>query len=81
MNTDLYNAYMNELTNKTPLTSISVSEALQNILAEFAPLEAVAVPLSELLGLVLAEDVYSDIDIPPFDNSSMDWVRPEGRGC
>jgi molybdopterin molybdotransferase len=58
--------------NETPLTSISVSEALQNILAEFAPLEAVAVPLTESLGLVLAEDVYSDIDIPPFDNSSMD---------
>jgi molybdopterin molybdotransferase len=58
--------------NQTPLTSISVSEALQNILAEFSPLEAVPVPLAASLGLVLAEDVYSDIDIPPFNNSSMD---------
>ena len=58
--------------NETRLTSISVSEALENILAEFAPLEPVEVPLREALGLVLAEDVHSDIDIPPFDNSSMD---------
>ncbi|HKP54803.1 MAG TPA: gephyrin-like molybdotransferase Glp [Chloroflexia bacterium] len=63
---------MGKHNNETPLTSISVSEALQNILAEFAPLDAVAVPLAESLGLVLAEEVYSDIDIPPFDNSSMD---------
>jgi molybdopterin molybdotransferase len=56
----------------TPLTSISASEALENILSNFSPLEPVPVPFMEALGLVLAEDVYSDIDIPPFDNSSMD---------
>ncbi|MFL5731772.1 MAG: gephyrin-like molybdotransferase Glp, partial [Chloroflexia bacterium] len=55
-----------------PLTSISVQEALEAILGAFAPLEAVTLPLSDAVGLVLAEDVSSDIDLPPFDNSAMD---------
>jgi molybdopterin molybdotransferase len=54
------------------LTSVSVQEALEGILAQFAPLEPVVVPLEDSLGLVLAEEVYTDIDLPPFDNSSMD---------
>lgn len=54
------------------LSGVTVEQALEAILAEFAPLEAVAVPLPEALGLVLAEDVAADIHIPPFDNSSMD---------
>jgi molybdopterin molybdotransferase len=58
--------------NPRPLTSVSVQEALEAILRGFAPLDAVEVPLAEALGLVLAEDVYSDIDLPPFDNSAMD---------
>lgn len=56
----------------TTLTSISVREALENILSHFAPMPPVDVELRDSLGLVLAEDVYSDIDMPPFDNSSMD---------
>ncbi|HEY0071482.1 MAG TPA: gephyrin-like molybdotransferase Glp [Chloroflexia bacterium] len=61
------------------LTSLSVVEALDNILAQFAPLPAVEVPLVEALGTVLAEEVRSDMDNPPFDNSSMDGyaVRAE----
>ena len=60
-------------------TGVSVAEATEAILASFSPLSAVAVPLAECLGLVLAEDVYSDIDLPPFDNSAMDGyaVRAE----
>src|SRR5687768_8629077 len=54
------------------LTSVSVDEALESILAYFSPLEPVPVDLSDALGMVLAEDVSSDIDLPPFDNSSMD---------
>ncbi|MEO8288103.1 MAG: gephyrin-like molybdotransferase Glp [Chloroflexota bacterium] len=54
------------------LSGVTVEEALAAILSNFAPLDAVEVPLEETLGLVLAEDVSSDIDIPPFDNSSMD---------
>lgn len=54
------------------LTSLSVAEARANILSYFSPLPAAGVPLTEALGTVLAQDVYSDIDLPPFDNSSMD---------
>ena len=51
---------------------ISVEEALERILAEIAPLNVVQVPLPEALGLVLAEDVIAQEDIPPFANSAMD---------
>ena len=54
------------------LTSVSVDEALEGILAYFSPLGAVSVELGDALGLVLAEDIRSDIDLPLFDNSSMD---------
>src|SRR3954453_1244397 len=62
----------NTMSDPLPLTSISVQEALEAILGAFAPLEAVTLPLSDAVGLVLAEDVSSDIDLPPFDNSAMD---------
>lgn len=51
---------------------ISVDEARARILEHFHPLEAEEVPILEVLGRVLAEDIYSDIDIPPFANSAMD---------
>jgi molybdopterin molybdotransferase len=54
------------------LSGVTVQEALEAILASFAPLETVEVALPEALGLVLAEDVAADMNIPPFDNSSMD---------
>src|SRR3954467_12345817 len=51
---------------------ISVEEALTRILAEIYPLNITLVPLADALGLVLAEDVIVEEDIPPFDNSAMD---------
>ena len=51
---------------------ISVEEALERILAEISPLTVTQVPLPESLGLVLAEDVIAQEDIPPFANSAMD---------
>ena len=51
---------------------ISVEEALARILAEILPLSVTWVPLPESLGLVLAEDVIAQEDIPPFANSAMD---------
>jgi molybdopterin molybdotransferase len=58
---------------------LSVEEALQKILAEVNVLEAESVPIMESLGQVLAEDVISDINVPPLDNSAMDGyaVRSE----
>lgn len=60
------------LTSAGTLTGVSVLEARENILSYFSPLPPVEAPLAESLGMVLAEDVYSDMDSPPFDNSSMD---------
>ena len=51
---------------------ISVDEARARILRHFHPLEPEKVPILEALDRVLAEDIYSDIDIPPFANSAMD---------
>ena len=50
----------------------SVREASERILAAIAPLPAIEVSLRDALGLVLAQDVVSPIEHPPWDNSSMD---------
>jgi molybdopterin molybdotransferase len=51
---------------------ISVEEALAEILRHVCPLEPEPVAILDALGRVLAEEIVSDIDIPPFDNSAMD---------
>src|SRR3989441_10569270 len=51
---------------------ISVEEALERILAEIRPLNVIQVPLSESPGLVLAQDIVAQEDMPPFANSAMD---------
>lgn len=51
---------------------ISVEEALERILAEITPLPTTRVHLPDSLGYILAEDVISHEDIPPFANSAMD---------
>jgi len=58
---------------------ISVEEALEKILGCVHVLEAEERYLLDALGQVLAEDVYSTIDIPPADNTAMDGyaVRAE----
>ena len=52
--------------------AFTVREASERILAAIRPLAAESVRLREALGRVLAEDVYSPIEHPPWDNSSMD---------
>lgn len=51
---------------------ITVEEALAEILRHVQPLEPEQVPILEALGRVLAEEIVSDTDLPPFDNSAMD---------
>lgn len=51
---------------------ISLDEALEYVLKHFDPLEPEEVGILDALDRVLAEDVYSELDIPPFDNSAMD---------
>jgi molybdopterin molybdotransferase len=51
---------------------ISVEEALERILGHVQVLEPEEKPILECLGQVLAEDIYSPLDVPPLDNSAMD---------
>lgn len=51
---------------------ISVSEALQHIEKYCTPDKKVLKSIEKILGLVLAEDVVSPINMPPFRQSSMD---------
>lgn len=53
-------------------TLMCVDDALEYILGHFEPLEAETVGILEALDRVLAEDIVSDVDIPPFANSAMD---------
>jgi len=58
--------------NKGLYPMLSVEKALEGVLSYFHTLEAEQVPIVEALGRVLAEDVHSDLDIPPHSNSAMD---------
>jgi len=51
---------------------LTPTEAARLILEHVAPLPVVRQPLREALDLVLAEDVASPLDLPPWDNSAMD---------
>ena len=51
---------------------ISIEEARRRVLAEVRSGGWEAVPLDRALGRVLAADVTSPIDVPPFDASAMD---------
>ncbi len=51
---------------------LSVEEALDLVEKHCSPLAPRRVPLGEAAGLVLAEDIASDIDSPPYDKAMMD---------
>ncbi len=51
---------------------IPLDEALKTVLNSARPLDAERVDLADALNRVLAEDVASDVDMPPFDKSRMD---------
>ncbi len=52
--------------------SMTVEQARELLLERVHPLEVERVDLLEALGRVLAQDMRSDIDVAPFDNSAMD---------
>jgi molybdopterin molybdotransferase len=58
---------------------IGLAEARRIVLESCTRLPSEHVPLEQALGRALADDVRSDVAIPPFDNSSMDGfaVRAE----
>lgn len=52
---------------------MSIETALDKILSQVSPLTTkTTVPLSDAMGMVLAEDIHSPINVPPFANSAMD---------
>jgi molybdopterin molybdotransferase len=51
---------------------LSVEEALRQVLARAKAAGAVECPTRDALGLVLAEDIESDVDSPPYDKSLVD---------
>lgn len=53
-------------------TFLSVDEARERILASVTPLAPVSTGLADAHGLVTAEDVTSQVDVPGFDNSAFD---------
>jgi len=58
---------------------ITVEEALDKILSHIQPLGFEKVSILEALGRVIGENIYTNRDIPPLDNSGMDGyaVRSE----
>jgi molybdopterin molybdotransferase len=57
---------------KSPATVLTVAQARERILQRIRVLEPEDVALTASRGRVLAEDVRSDRDVPPFANSAMD---------
>src|SRR5512144_894827 len=51
---------------------LSAAEAARRILDDIRRQPALRVPLDDALDSVLAEDVVSGLDIPPWTNSAMD---------
>ena len=51
---------------------ISVEKAKQMVLDHISILESVSIPFLDSLGMVLAETIVSDDDIPPFDKVTTD---------
>src|SRR5256885_15643025 len=58
---------------------MSADDALARILAGVPGLPAVDVPLLDALGLVLAEEISADRDVPPLRNSAMDGYAVRGE--
>jgi len=62
-----------------PRPLLTVAEARERILARIAALDSEDVALTEARGRVLAEEVHSERDVPPFANSAMDGYAVRAR--
>jgi molybdopterin molybdotransferase len=59
---------------------LSVADAQAKVLEQARPLPPQSVPLNAaVVGLVLAEDVASDLDMPPYDKALMDGFAVQSR--
>ncbi|SHK38342.1 molybdopterin molybdochelatase [Anaerobranca californiensis DSM 14826] len=53
-------------------TNIQIKSALEMLITEVKPKSPVSLNLVDALGYVLAEDIFSPLNIPPFDRSPLD---------
>ncbi len=51
---------------------LTLREAIEVVLKQATLMPTIRYHTTDALGLVLAEDLYSDMDLPPFDQSAMD---------
>ena len=58
---------------------ISVEQALEKVLSYVDVLGEEERPILDCLGQVLAEDIYSPINVPPLDNTAMDGYAVRSR--
>jgi len=58
---------------------ISVEQALEKVLSYVAVLGEEECPILDCPGQVLAEDIYSSINVPPLDNTAMDGYAMRSR--
>ena len=58
---------------------IEMEDAIRIVLEHTAPIEPATVDLMDALGRTLAEDVRSDINMPPFDKAAMDGYAVLGQ--
>jgi len=63
---------------RAAVSTLSVDEALDRVLARIEPLAPTEVGLLDALGGVLTEDATADRDVPPFRNSAMDGYAVRG---
>jgi molybdopterin molybdotransferase len=62
----------NSIIFKAGMEHLSISNALKSVLESVKRLDVETVKLEQSLGRVLAEDIYSNRDQPPYDVSAMD---------
>ena len=60
---------------------IAVKDAIEITLDEAAPADVEEVDIKNASGYILAEDIFSDIDMPPFEKSSMDGYAFKAADC
>ena len=66
-------------TGPAEMDMISMDEAIRVVLEHTQPIDAISVDLTDALGRVLAADVVSDVNMPPFDKSMMDGYAVVGE--
>jgi molybdopterin molybdotransferase len=61
--------------SSTPSFAVSLETALEIVLSEISPLqETETIHLLDSVGRICAEDIYTSIDVPPFDRSPLDGI-------